>query len=318
MYERARKLHAEGLSIYTIAGRLRKEYGSSVAAGSVSRWLYHGVKPDTRAHLPALYPSPQLSYFIGAYKGDGYHWTNSKKRMFRVGFRVKDKDFAVHASEAISFVLRRPPVPLWSAKGRGGPLDRFHVFTVESWALGSFLELRLGKLLAVALCYPREFLRGIFDAEGFVTVTRLDGRLAVHVGLGMSNRRIVEAVLVTLLRRFGIRAVGPYHRKAVPRVIQGRLANFSRDFYEIRVERFSDIQTFADLVGFSIQRKQEKLEAAVRLIRTRGSRNALAAWESRRMSNQDTLSSGSSEAERRIELVGRQALDQYHGELGEG
>jgi intein-encoded DNA endonuclease-like protein len=281
LYGEAQRLSKSGLSPRAIERRLRSTYGYSVAATNINKWVYHGARPDTRANIPNLNPSPHLSYFLGAYKGDGYQYCDSRNRIFRVGFRVKDRDFAKHASRAIAAVLRRGPVPLWTARGRGGPNDTFHVFSVGSWSLRSFLRRNLEVQLAVAMKFPREFLRGIFDAEGFVSVGRCGNRIQVYVGIAMSDRRIIEAIRRILLVEFGIATSGPYQKKGRPSMIQGHVAMFRRTTYEIRVSTHASVEKFAQVVGFSIRRKNRKLAGVLKLLRASDSRTALTIWEKR-------------------------------------
>ena len=281
LYSEALMLNKQGVSPRAIERRFRSTYGYSVAATNINKWVYHGARPDTRANIPNLSPSPQLSYFLGAYKGDGYAYCDPRNRIFRIGFRVKDRDFAKHAARAVAYVLRRRPIRLWTAKGDGGAQDVFHVFTAASWTLRSFLRGSLEKLLVVALNYPREFLRGIFDAEGFVSVGQERNRMQMHVGIGMSNRTIIRAVQRVLLVHFGIATTGPYLRKGKPRLIRGRMAHFKRTTYEIRISIRDDVEKFARLVGFSIRRKNERLREALKVLHTFGSRAGLSVWEER-------------------------------------
>lgn len=282
LYSEALSLHKNGLSPRAIEKRFRSTYGYSVAATNINKWIYHGARPDTRANIPNLSPSPQLSYFLGAYLGDGYRYCNPKNRVFRIGFKVKDRDFAKHASRAVAYVLRRRPIRPWTAKGDGEGQDAFYVFTAASWTLRSFLTGSLERLLAVALNYPRDFLRGIFDAEGFVTVSRERNLMQLHVGIGMSKRTIINVVRRVLLVQFGIPTTGPYLRKGKPRLIYGRMAHFKRTTYEIRISARGDVEKFARLVGFSIKRKNETLRDALKLLNAFGSRAALSAWEKRK------------------------------------
>jgi DNA endonuclease len=279
LYDEALELHDKGFGVHAIEERFRSLHGYSVASTNISKWIYHGARPDTRANMPDFTPSPQLSYFLGAFKGDGFKWTNPKRRIFRIGFRVKDKDFAQSASNAIAHVLRRRSIPLWTAKGEGGPNDLFHTFTVESWALRAFLKQGLSKLLTIALRFPREFLRGIFDAEGWVGVSKVHNRLTLHVGIAMSNKVIIQTVRSVLINRFGIAVTGPYLKKGKPSVIKGRHIDFKRDVYDIRISTHNDVRKFSELVSFSIKRKREKLGKALQLLRTHDSRTALSIWE---------------------------------------
>lgn len=281
LYREAVMLHKLGLSPRTIERRLRSTYGYSVAAANINKWVYHGARPDTRANVPNLRPSPQLSYFLGAFKGDGYTYCDTKKRIFRIGFRVKDRDFAAHASRAVAYVLHRPPGHPWTGRGDGGRQDVYHIFTVGSWILRSFLRGSLDKVLDVALQFPRDFLRGIFDAEGYVSVGSERNLLRLHVGIAMANRKIIKAIRHTLFNQFGIVVTGPYQKRGRTALIRGRIAYFRRLTYEIRISRRCDVEKFASLIGFSIRRKNEMLRQALKLLHTYGSRAALPIWEKR-------------------------------------
>jgi len=281
LYHEALDLHKMGLGIHKIERELRTRHGYSVAAANISKWIYHGARPDARANIPNLNPSPQLSYFIGAFKGDGFDYYNAKKQIYRVGLRVKDKDFLRRVSRTIAYVVGRSPSKLWTAKGAGGADDVFHTFTVESWSLRRFLRGNLSGLLAVALKFPRDFLRGIFDAEGYVTVTRDRKRLRVHLGIEMSNKMIVKTIQRILARDFGIRATGPYRKKGRPTMLHGHFAMFKRDTYSIHISSQEAVGDFAKNVGFAMKRKRDTLKEALSLLRAGDSKEALRIWEGR-------------------------------------
>lgn len=280
LYHRALGLHTAGLGIHRIERQLRKEYGYSVAAKNISRWIYHGARPDTRANVPSLEPSPQLSYFLGAFRGDGYDYYDPEKRIYRVGFRVKDMDFLSSAATAIASVVNRIPRRGWTAQGVVGTNDTFHIFTVDSWSLRVLLRGSKSTMLSLALKFPIDFLRGIFDAEGFVSVTRDGKRLRVYVGFGMSDRRLVGVIQRTLFE-LGIHATGPYLKKATPRLVQGHFANFKRDVFKIHISSLNDLQAFSEKIGFTIKRKKDPLQEALMLIQTVGPERALVVWTRR-------------------------------------
>lgn len=281
LYNEAVDLRETGLSPRAIEKVLRSKYGYSVAAQNINKWVYHNARPDTRANIPNLTPSPQLSYFLGAFKGDGYDYLDLKKRIYRVGFRVKDRDFLERVSRVVTYVLRRRRISLWTVTGARGAGDLYYVFTVTSWALRKFLRGSLSALLAVALKYPRDFLRGVFDAEGFVSVGKDGKRLRIYIGMAMSDRRILSTVQRTLIDYFGLKVTGPYRNKSGPRVVQGHVAKFRRDVFVIHISSLQDIEGFATNVGFAMKRKRDRLREALNLLHSHDSTEALEIWRSR-------------------------------------
>lgn len=147
-------------------------------------------------------PSKALSYIIGANLGDGCRLAKSGC----VKLEVTDLDFAqTFNSNMAKLFLRDAPNKILKRRFETGrlPLD---IVKYVSRQLTDLLMLPLKKLLRIAFAYPREFLRGFFDAEGHVDVAA-GNSFELAVGFVNSNRtllvRIRRALQAAFYYRFG-------------------------------------------------------------------------------------------------------------------
>jgi len=59
-----------------------------------------------------------------------------------------------------------------------------------------------------------------------------------------------------------------------------------KDAYQLRIQRLQDVRRFAKVIGFQIQRKQDRLERALRLVDRLGGVKAASRWRSLRLGRQ--------------------------------
>jgi ribonucleoside-diphosphate reductase alpha chain len=108
------------------------------------------------------------------------------------------------------------------------------------------------------------FLRGLFGADGCVSRVEA-GKGSRYAGLGSRSETLLKDVSV-LLSAFGIRgriyrAAGSVaHKFSYVRTDGTEVTYQSRQGYDLRITG-SDLERFAELIGFSAPRKQEALEA---------------------------------------------------------
>ena len=106
-----------------------------------------------------------------------------------VKLEVTDKDFAqaFNASMATLFSREKPNKILVRRRA-----DRLPMYVVRYFSrqLVQLLRQPLKKLLELVPAFPREFLRGFFDAEGHVDVSAV-GTFSVTTGVENSNRTIL-------------------------------------------------------------------------------------------------------------------------------
>jgi intein-encoded DNA endonuclease-like protein len=247
IYERVRALRSQGLSYSQIRDVIKREYGIVLSDSQMSEWV-HGVhSPYNGIWIPSLEllkPSEDLAYVIGAMLGDGYPRKKSrnKKDHYIIRLGVKDKEFAEEFARRLAKVLGRPPI-----KVRYERSARRYIVEVESKTLYELLRpvnlKRLRKYIEHCKRCMAAFLRGFADSEGNVGV---EGFIRIY----NTNYELLKYVK-KLLRKLGIECTGPKpHRKG---------DTTRKDCYYIRV-RASSNATFYRYVGFTIKRKQKRLE----------------------------------------------------------
>ncbi|MEM4007378.1 MAG: LAGLIDADG family homing endonuclease [Nitrososphaerota archaeon] len=260
LYDEVRRLRKKGLSYSMIIDDVCKSHGVRLKKSVISYWCRNICSPFNGIRIPSidfLEPSPELSQVIGAVAGDG--WAVEKKSgVYVVGAEVKDEELVEEFSRCLGKVLGRdPPRP------RQKKSNAFMV-EVESKALYELLRkpLDINKIAPfVEHCEEcmRRFARSFFDSEGFVSK---NGQIYCY----NSDLQLLQYVK-KILNLLGIRTTEPkictkkgtafFDRR------KGKTYTRKKDVYYIRVIT-SDILRFYRLVGFTVQRKQKRLEEYLR------------------------------------------------------
>jgi hypothetical protein len=206
------------------------------------------VERNCRRKTPSLYsllPSKELAYFIGATLGDGH----LRKRDKIILFRVKDYDFAYTYSKYYDIIEGRKdgrptkPKPI-QINGRKMWCVEIHSTTLyelikEAKKIANiarrFIEFNVETI--------RFFLRGFFDAEGGVELNR-------KVYCSNKNEELIKYIH-RLLKKIGVDS----HLKIKRTSRQDKIAYIN--IYG------KNIKKYADLVGFEIKRKQERLQLTI-------------------------------------------------------
>lgn len=215
-----------------------------------------------------------MSYVIGANIGDGSTLTKG----WFVKLEVTDFDFAqaFNTNMAMLFSRVKPNKILV----KRFDVERLPMFVVKysSKQLVKLLRLPLKELLELAFEFPREFLRGFFDAEGHVDVG-VSNRLGLTVGAENSNRVLLLGVK-RFLRQLNITSRMYRKRKAgTIKEIRGEYFVMKRTSYSIVIGNRGDVRKFAETIGFSIHRKAQKLADALSIIATCKRRDRIGAWK---------------------------------------
>jgi len=151
LYRQANLFRTQGLPAPEIAERL------GVTANYVY-WLW-GNRPSREGYVPDLTPRPDLAYLTGAYLGDGRTAGEADRK---VRFKVADRGFAELLNYFVAKILRTKPRRLTME-------EEFHCVNHDSAVLYDYLQQPLERLLPVIESWPAAFLRGFFDAEGYVS-----------------------------------------------------------------------------------------------------------------------------------------------------
>jgi len=183
--------------------------------------------------------SRAIAYILGVLHGDGYI------NKYTMKLKVKDFDFAkTFAKEVLSWTGRLP-----SIRTDKNGLYIVNLHSIEACSILSSMNSNFIN------CMGEEerccFLRGIFDSEGSVAKM---GQTIYFYNSDYETIELVSALLTGMKIRNKIIA-----RKNNIGVINGK--SFTRrPSYVIAIRDYRSKNTFKNMVGFSIRRKQERLE----------------------------------------------------------
>lgn len=272
LYARVLGLSVKDQSPVNIARQLSASYSFNLSPGTVRHWIV-GDRRLQRRNVFRQEPSPALSYIIGANIGDGCTLTAN----WIVKLEVTDHDFAETFNNCMAKLFSRvSPNKILVRRSVG----RLPMYTVKysSKQLAKLLRLSLKKLLEIALAFPHEFLRGFFDAEGYVNVT-ITKYLKLSVGVENSAKSLLLRVR-KLLQELNMTSRLDRKREAGSiKVIRSKSFVMKRTSYSVVISRVDDVKRFAKEIGFSINRKVQKLDDALFVIGACKAKSRPARWK---------------------------------------
>jgi intein-encoded DNA endonuclease-like protein len=258
------KLRKRGLSYTKIRKEIYRRYRVWISLSRISDWLRGVTSPYNGRRIPSLEllePSEDLAHVIGMRLGDGSAWEAHRAyegyREAVISLKAKDKEFVEESAIRVARVLGcRPPKVYFDAReGR-------HCFMIKSRTLYELLKkpIDIKKLRKYIEHCPKcmaACLRAFFDSEGSVN----DHGVIIVVN---TNYQLLKYVQY-LLRKVGIVAKGPdlVHRRGSIVYIKGRKCRRRRNVYSIYI-RPRDALKFYKHIGFTIKRKQQRLEDYLR------------------------------------------------------
>jgi len=258
LFDEVRRLWGLGLLYREIIDEIERTYGVTLSESQISKWIRGIHSPyNGRRYIPSidyLRPSEELAYVIGVVAGDGFAVENSKKYKTSIGVRAKDWEFVEEFAKCIAKVLgREPPKPKITMKGL------FEV-RVGSKTLYELLKKpididRIRQYIEHCIKCICSFLRGFFDSEGGIYG---NGEIRVF----NTDKSLLEYIK-ELLHRLGIKTTGPklYSRvgKHIKNPETGKTHFARKDVYYLYIPAESRLK-FYELIGFTIKRKQQRLE----------------------------------------------------------
>jgi intein-encoded DNA endonuclease-like protein len=253
------KLRKRGLSLTKIRNKIHRKYGVWISTETIRRWLRGVHSPYNGRRIPSpelLKPSEDLANVIGVVLGDGY--TYEKSDNYVIGLGAKDKEFVEDFGRRLGNVLGREPIrPRKNAKE--------YIAEARSRTLYELLKkpVDLKRIRRYVEHCPKcaaAFLRGLFDSDGHVSK-------AGYIYLHNTNYEVLVYAQKLLRERFGIETTGPWPSKQKgtpmhdPRT--GKQYKTNEDCYYIYIQAES-LPNFYRLIGFTVRRKQKRLEEYLR------------------------------------------------------
>jgi len=189
----------------------------------------------------------ELAQITGYFLGDGYAEDD------RINFYEQDKDLAEKYSTLLQKKFNvKPAVNFKQKKGyyeiRAYSRQIVNLIRGEFFANKTTLNSTIPKkILASKNEVLASFLRGFFDAEGYISRNR--------VGLGINNQILAKQVQLCLLRFGVISSLHEYDNKRNP--------YSSKIRYTIDISEKESLKRFMEHISFSSEKKSKKLEDAL-------------------------------------------------------
>jgi intein-encoded DNA endonuclease-like protein len=259
MYNDVHKLRKQGLSYTKIRKKIYRKYGVWIPLSTISRWLRGESSPYNGRRIPSLgllKPSEDLANVIGVRLGDGY--TSEKSHDYIIGLKAKDKEFVEDFGRRLGNVLGRKPI-------RPQKEAEKYVAEARSKTLYELLRKpvdlkRIKKYVEHCKKCTAAFLRGLFDSEGRVSKNG-------YITLYNTNYELLVYAQKLLRKRFGIESTGPWPHVQKGTTIYnprtGKQYKAKNDCYYIYI-RAESLPKFYRYIGFTVRRKQKRLEEYLR------------------------------------------------------
>jgi len=280
IYERAKGMRRQGFTYKKISNILSKKYHIKIPKDTIYHWISDRNRPDGVFNKFIPKSSPELSYVIGVFLGDGYLKIEPKNYRYVIRLKVKDKEFAEEFSRALVKILNKTkPYKIWKENDfTRGNRSRYTALA-GSKLLYIFLSKSLDDLLLHVKPFYAQFLRGLFDSDGF---TAISAKEKFHVGIGLvgTNLRLLKFVRHVLEEKFNISCfISPTSIKPGAKVIiWGKSYTANKTVYSLTINKFNDVMEFYKNIGFSIIRKQGKIRDAISLKQNFDSIEASKRW----------------------------------------
>ncbi len=212
--------------------------------------------------------------------GDGSIHRRFKWYKYSIKLKVKDKDFAETFAKTLTKLLDKKfvyPVMKENAFTRGNRI-RFSV-DVGSKMLFEFLSQSTNKLLSYIEPYVSEFLRGLFDSDGFTAISA-QKKFDVGVGLVSTDKRLLNFVKSLLMKNFEIHShISQSIEKGRKVKIWGKYYVANKNVFSLTTSGIKNAEKFYNQIGFSLERKQCKLVEATILKQMLSDESAINFWK---------------------------------------
>jgi len=276
IYDEVRRLKQTdpGIDTRTLRRELGTRFQVLPSRMTLQRWLNGVTSPTTSMKGFDATPSDDLSFFLGAWIGDG--WADESDGGKRLLLKVRSYDFAKEFADCAARILGKTDT-YWVRRvvAKNG---KWYLVKVTSLLLYDFVNGPMDELERVIGFFPRGFIRGIYTAEGNPSVSiQSTKRPRLDVGLCITNSDLPMLNTVRNLLQVGGFSPG---KLKIDRE-KGESTNLSvakRAIWQFNLSKLGDAERFAKSIGFADSEKQGKLEEAITLVRRHGSFVAASRW----------------------------------------
>jgi len=275
--ERVKKLYNQGLGYRRIQQKIKEEYGITLNRSTISYWIRGLHKPQGRIKLLDKTNMDAYAYVIGASIGDAYLRKKKGKKgeKYMVMMRVRDRDFLEEYVKNVKKII-----PGIEPKIRIGRRN-FYTTTIYNKLL--YLDIKAylenpEKIYQELRRHKQAFLKGVYDAEGFVSVSagKYFSGVVELVNSNAGLCHVISMFLDDLSIKHRISSVD--RRGEIVRIGEW-VGHVNKVIYVITISSFMSVCKFRDIIGFSIHRKKEKLDDLIDTILNYGTgKLALEKW----------------------------------------
>lgn len=188
-----------------------------------------------------IYPtSPETNYIMGVRLGDGFACEVKGKAI--VGLKVKDKDFAEEFRKCLKKIV--PNDKVYFQKDQG-------YWRVVTHSRDLFILLKSKNVddYMSHILHEARFIRGVADSEGCVYFGNKKYNY-IRVKISNTNLALLHFIQEMLRQDFGIVS------RINPATITPKTKN---QLYDLDIKKTSDVAKFSREIGFTIKRKQRRL-----------------------------------------------------------
>lgn len=275
-YNKCLKFKKNNYKIIEIWEKLKQD-GFEIKYETIRSWIRGTRKPDNRLNIIKK-SDEKLPYLIGIILGDGCFYKVIKNGSYtqgRIILGVKEKELAEYFSHISAYILGKKT----GHKVRWSKHQNVYIVEFCSKELVELLSKPLTKLDNSIKISPKNFIKGIYDAEGCISIKSQNNRLYPRIFLTNSNLKLINYIK-RLLEKYDITST--IQKNTIPgkiKVINHRETATRKICYNLCIENIQGVRNFLKLISFTIKRKQDKLENIINLINKYGTKGAFQRWE---------------------------------------
>jgi intein-encoded DNA endonuclease-like protein len=198
-------------------------------------------------NLVDLTPSPELSYLLGVRYGDMRITKYLPKKQFLMSLIVKDYDFVEEFRRCCCAISGKLPTSIWIEK------NGYYGWGYFGKMLYEYLNFDFSEHRKMINEHPEDFLRGFWDSEGSYQIVEKSHHRGISCsGNNEERMRNIQNVM---------EGIG-YRTHLYKRWIKRHHFKNGKDgfMFLLNITNIKDIVRFTKEIGFSIGRKQNKLE----------------------------------------------------------
>jgi intein-encoded DNA endonuclease-like protein len=224
-------------------------------------------------------PTEELSFFLGAWLGDG--WADDSDGGKRLLLKVRSRDFAEEfARSATKLLHKTKPYVAREVRDSNGV---WYVVKATSLLLYEFAVQPFATLQPFLRPHPIGFLRSFFTAEGNPSVAvgkkMVMPSLSVTICVSNTTTEYIEFARNLLIDMgYHPTRITVGYKAGASHSIRGVSYATKETEWQFRIARLEEVRRYLAEIGFADSAKQDKALSAFQYIHRYGSRKAAELW----------------------------------------